>query len=250
MLLVLGATAFAVPSAQAVVTDVTVSTPDFTVTFSISDVAFDGPGCVDVPSTNTYVKTGGQPTLTSARLSLSANQEGAANGIGADFVASSGSPVTDNNDHGSIKVCPERVDLDRGPLFVSGTLTSTVIGGARSEAAVPLGQIALVPNPVSVSRPKVKVSGGYSPTVHVTGTATARTLTKGIVPSGGTLTLQVRKPGSKSWISGVSSRTDSYGDYEFHLPTSSKYPSGTRFRVKVSDCGWCANATSAVARRR
>lgn len=247
---VLGALVWTAPTAQAAITDQVVSTPDFTVSYSLADVAFDGPGCVNVLLTNTYTKTSAQPMLTSARLALRANQEGASNAIGVTLETSIGSPVSDTNNHGSLEVCPSKVDLDRGPLFVSGTLASTVIGGARQEAPVPLGQISLLPNPTTLSRPKVKVTGQYVKSVVVTGSATVETLTKGVVPAGGVLMLQARKPGSGKWVSGVTARTDSYGDYDFTLSPTGKYPVGTKFRVSLSDCGWCANAVSAVSVRK
>lgn len=44
------------PSRFSVVTDQIVSTPDFTMTFSVADVADLGPYCIDVPLTNSYTK--------------------------------------------------------------------------------------------------------------------------------------------------------------------------------------------------
>lgn len=70
------------------------------------------------------------------------------------------------------------------------------------------------------------MTGKYFPSVAVTGSATAETLTRGVVPAGGVLTLQVRKPGSGKWVSGVTARRDSYGEYEFTLPSAHKYPVG------------------------
>lgn len=70
------------------------------------------------------------------------------------------------------------------------------------------------------------MTGNHFPSVAVTGSATAETLTRGVVPAGGVLTLQVRKPGSGKWVSGVTARRDSYGEYEFTLPSAHKYPVG------------------------
>ena len=190
--------------ARASVTGSTVATPDFTVTFSVSDVGFDGPDCVDVPVANTYTKTSAHPSYTTARLSLAANQTGASNGIGTSFSASYGDPITQTNDHGSMKVCPDQINLKRGPLVISGTLRSTTLEGQSYEAPVPLGSITLNPNPTTVGRPKVKLTSSlFSSAVTVTGVATVQTLTKGVVPAGGTLVLQVRKPGVK--------RSDAHG---------------------------------------
>lgn len=94
------------PAAQSALTDQVLSTPDFSMTYSLVDAAFDGPDCVDVLRMNTYTKTSAQPPLTSARLALSANQEGASNGIGVALEASTSSPVNDTNNHGSLKLCP------------------------------------------------------------------------------------------------------------------------------------------------
>jgi hypothetical protein len=225
----------------------TVATPDFTVTFSLSDVAFDGPGCVNVPMSNTYTKTGAEPGRTSARLELHANQDGASNSIQTTLVAMGSHPATATTSD-PWKMCPERVDLDHGPLVISGTLTSSVIGGATTEAVVPLSTIALRPNPVALTRPRDKLTDSFLRSIEITGTATATTLTKGNVPAGGVLTLQLKKPGSKSWVSGLTSRVDAYGDYLFQLTPTRKYPKGTRYRVSVNECGWCANAVSPVGR--
>lgn len=237
--------------AHASVTGTTVATPDFTVTFSVGDVVFDGPDCVDVPVSSTYTKTNAQPVYISGRLDLSANQTGASNGIGTSISASYGGTTSQTNDHGSMKVCPDQIDLKRGPLVISGTLRSTSLAGPSYEAPVPLGSISLNPNPTTVRRPKVKLTGSsFTSAVTVTGVATVQTLTKGVVPAGGTLVLQVRKPGSRQWVSGVTTSTDNYGEYEFQLRPPAKYPRGTLYRVAVTDCGWCSDAVSPVGRRR
>ena len=89
-------TAF-VSEAQAAVAGATVATPDFSVMFSIADVAFDGPGRVDVPLTSTHTKSGSRPRLTSVTLDLSANQTGASNGIGTRLTTSISDPTTATN---------------------------------------------------------------------------------------------------------------------------------------------------------
>jgi hypothetical protein len=83
---------------------------------------------------------------------------------------------------------------------------------------------------------------------RISGMATAQTLTHGTLPADGTLTLRIRKPTSTKWVSSMRTSADNFGEYEFRLQPAGKFPKGTRYRVALSDCGWCTDAVTAVGR--
>jgi hypothetical protein len=147
-----------------------------------------------------------------------------------------------------MEVRPASVDNARGPLNITGTLESSVIGGLQSWSPVTIGSIALIPNPTKLTRPHSKVIRGYlwsTKSYEVKGAATATTITKGVIAAGGILTLQLKKKGRSAWVSGLTTRVDTYGEYKFSLPDAQKYPKGTQYRVVLSGCGWCSDAMAA-----
>jgi hypothetical protein len=229
--------------------ETTVATADSTVTFSVSDVQFDGPDCVQTPVILSYTKTGGAATLTRIGLTLNLNQSGATNGIGGTWRSDAYDPVTQSAVTTSLKVCPSKIDPDRGPLIVSGNLNTYGGSSGRLDSPVPNSTVTMAFNPTRLTRPKVKkVTVGFD-WIYVSGDATATTITKGAVPAGGQLTLQVRKPGRPQWVNGSTTGTDNFGSYTFRLPYAEKYPKGTRYRVTLTKCGWCESKASVVVRR-
>jgi len=227
----------------------TVATADATVTFTISDVQFDGPDCVNTPVTLAYTKMGSASMLTRIGLTLNLNQSGASNGISGTWRSDAYDPVIQSSVTTSLKVCPTKIDPDRGPLLVSGNLNTYGGASGRVDSPVPASTVTLAFNPTRLTQPKVKkVSVGFD-WIYVSGDATATTVTQGVVPAGGTLTLQVKKPGRPQWVNGSTTSTDNFGSYTFRVPYAEKYPKGTRYRVKLTKCGWCESNASVVVRR-
>lgn len=242
------AVATAASPSWAAITEVSIATPDVSVTYSVPDVQFDGPECVRVPITMTYAKTAKNPSQTTARLQLDANQNGASNGIpGADSIAATDA-VTGTSQRGAFSICRDRIDIARGPLNISGTLSSSVVGAATNSTPVPLGQIALLPNATTLTRPSGKFTSGLFRSLVIRGTATATTVTKGTIAAGGTLTLQIKKSPRAPWISGPTTRAGTFGEYTFTIYDPGTYPRGTQYRVSLTDCGWCANSVSATSK--
>lgn len=229
--------------------DWSVTTPDLTVTLSVPDVRFDGPETVQVPISVTYAKLGTKPILVSGSIQVNANQEGASNGISGHIWINSMWPTSGTQVGAFLSVYPSSIDSRRGPLFLSGEVLS-YLGAGSNETRIPLAltPIQIFYNPTKLSKPRAKYVRDFEPRYEVTGLATAQTLTKGVVPADGTLTLQIKKPGRTQWISTVTTSVDSYGEYTFWLRPAAKFPKGTQLRVAARGCGWCTDALSAVGR--
>lgn len=226
----------------------TVATPDLTMNVSIPALVFDGPDAVVLPVTCTYTKLSAKPSLTSGRLELAANQDAAVNGISGTGVVNTNSPINWAGVGLTLRVDPSSVRAARGPLIVTGTLTSTSILGSTFEAAVPQMIVPIVYDTSTLSVPRSRVVKGYVNYWRIWGMATAQTLTHGTLPADGTLTLQIRKPSSTKWVSSMRTSADNFGEYEFRLQPAGKFPKGTRYRVALSDCGWCTDAVTAAGR--
>lgn len=238
---------FATPAVAQTPPETTVATSDATVTFTITDVAFDGPDCVKTPVTISYTKNSTKSTQIGLTVNL--NQTAANNGIGGTWSSGFTGPLSQTGIATTLTVCPQKVDVTRGPLLVSGNLNTYGGPAGNVDAPVPASTVNLTYNPTQMTKPKVKRAPyGITDAVYVTGDATATTLTKGTVPAGGTLVLQVKKPGQKAWISGGKTGVDKYGEYQFRLLYAEKYPKGTRFRVALTDCGWCLSNLSKPTR--
>ncbi len=236
------------PTSAGAVADASITTNEATVTLSVGDVAFDGPGCVKAPVTWGYAKEAGRSNWTTIRMEVSANQSAAANGLGGTLSSPYWDPPTATGLSTSFDVCPRSIDVTRGPLLISGTLKTSNLSGAESYAPIPNGTVNMTYNPTRLSKPRARLPKGIVPMYEIRGDATAQTLTKGTVPAGGTLVLQLKKPGRTAWVSGLTSGVDSYGQYSFRLYYPERYAKGTQFRVALRDCGWCTNGVSRSGR--
>lgn len=236
------------PTSAGAVADASIATNEATVTLSIGDVAFDGPGCVKAPVTWGYAKEAGRANWTTIRMEVSANQSAANNGLGGTLASPYWDPPTATGLSTSFDVCPRSIDVTRGPLLTSGTLKTSNLSGAESYAPLPNGTVTMTFNPTQLTKPRARLSKGFMPMYEISGDATAQTLTKGTVPAGGTLVLQLKKTGRTAWVSGLTTGVDSYGQYRFRLYNPERYPKGTQFRVALRDCGWCTSAVRSGGR--
>lgn len=227
---------------------VSIATPELRMTISVPDVVFDGPGAVKVAVTCTYTKLGPNPRSISGSLRLNANQAGASNGITGFGWITLDSPAEWSGVGVTLTVWPNSVRASRGPLLVTGTLTSSYVTGPSNVMQVPPITVNLVYDTSTLTAPRAKYVKGTFSYWSITGMATAQTITQGVLPAGGTLTLFVRKPKSKVWVASARTSADNYGEYEFRLRPATQFPKGTRYRVQLSDCGWCTDAVSSVGR--
>ena len=233
-------------SAPTFAADWNASSPNLSLSLSIPDVYFDGPETASVPITVTYAKLGAQAKLVSGSIHVNANQAGVSNGISASIWINSTWALSGTWVGAYLNVYPSSIDLRRGPLFISGDVVSYVSAGSQeTQVALSLMPIQIVPNATKLSKPRAKLVRQWESHFEITGIATAQTITKGVVPAGGVLTLQIKKPGRTQWISSLTGSVDSFGEYSFSLSPASKFPKGTQFRVALGRCGWCANAMSA-----
>lgn len=239
----------ALTASSATAADWKVTTPDLDVSINVTDVRFDGPAAVQVPVSITHAKLGTTPSLVNGSIKLSANQDGASNGISVNIWINSMWPASGTQIGGFLNVYPSSIRQERGPLVITGEVLSYVSAGSN-EKRVQLAPTAiqLVYNATKLSKPRAKYVRSWESRYDITGMATATTLTKGVVPAGGSLVLQLKKPGRTQWVSTVSTTVDSYGEYTFSLRPAAKFPKGTQFRVSLRDCGWCTAATSPVGK--
>lgn len=216
------------------------ATPTMTVSYSISDIQFDGPDCVQVPFSVDYAFAGapqGYVSLDIAYTGSSAKTNAQAIMVAA-VDGESGTRLSE------FTFCPSSIFSNRGPLRVTGTVTSPR-GGVTT--AVTPSVLPVHSNPVRMSRVKVKWAPDY---YTLSGSVVAKTPSKGWIGAAGLITIQLRKPGSRIWVSGATTSPDQFGGWTSPAISSITYPSGTRFRALLRDCKWCGNATQSGTLRR
>jgi hypothetical protein len=217
------------------------ATPNLQINYSIADIQFDGPGCVTAPVTVDYVKVGAAPNQVSGRIKFDLRYEGSNSPGSASIFLSSSEPGAGRLET-TVFFCPHMAAKNRGPLQVTGTVQSQVTRSPEVTADITPSSVAVNFNPVKMSRVKVKKERDY---YVLSGTATAQTPTKGVIGAGGKITIQLKKKGSKRWVSGTTASLDSFGTwstFSYSIPNRN-YPKGTQFRAIHSDCRWCADAS-------
>lgn len=220
------------------------ATPNLSATVNIPDPVMDGPDCVKAPMQVTYTKTGGAPGDISGYVKVSARYTGSNSSIDKDvyvgFSAAASGSITDQY----LFICPYEVKADKGPLNVTGSIESSINFGAKTVVPLPAGALTVVRNTTSISQIKTKRTSGLFGSYKVSGLATAVTPSKGTVGAGGRLTLMLKKKGQNNWVAGSTTSADSFGAWSFDYISPSKYPRGTAFKVTLSECSWCTDATA------
>ena len=211
------------------------STPTMTVSYTISDIQFDGPDCVNVPLTVDFSFNG----APQGYVVLDIAYAGSSSKVSTSVILVATTDGQSGTRLSEVAFCPAGYFPNRGPLQVTGTVTSPRVGGVTS--ALSASTVAVHRNPVRMSRVKVKwVPDFYT----LSGTVVAKTVSKGLIGAAGIITIQLRKPGSTRWVSGATAVPDQFGAWSSPAINSTFYPSGTRFRALLRDCRWCADATS------
>lgn len=210
------------------------TTPTLNITYTVNDIAFDGPDCVQVPFSVNYTYTGGPNGYVLIDLSYAGSSAKVQGQL--IFVETIDEPT--GTKAGEMSFCPNHYVSNRGPLRVTGVLVSPRPNGVT--AALSPSTLTVTQNPTRMSRVRVKQANGVW---VLSGTAVASTLTKGRMGAGGKITIQLRKKGAKKWVSGEVLAPDQFGQWTTVSAISTlTYPRGTAFRAVLTDCKWCSNA--------
>lgn len=127
-------------------------------------------------------------------------------------------------------------------MDVTGTVKSSINFSSETTAALTPSQLVINQNPSKMSKPKVSTKKGFVSYRTIKGNATATTVTKGVIGAGGSIALEVKKPGGKNWVEVSSTSADSFGAYSFSYLSTKETPRGASFRLVIKDCGWCTSA--------
>lgn len=210
------------------------STPTFNVTYTVGDVIFDGPGCVQVPIGITYTLAGAANGYVTLDLGFARSN---APVQGSIIVTAAQDPPTGTKTS-EVTYCPANFIAGRGPLRVTGQVVSPR-GGASAQITPSV--VTVVQNPVRMTKPRSKQSlGNWT----ISGAAEARTKSRGWVGAGGTVTIQLKRPGSGRWVSGETVALDQFGAWKTvgAIPTATYRP-GTSVRALLTGCNWCKNSS-------
>lgn len=210
------------------------------VSYSVPDVQFDGPDCVEVPAAFTFQKTAADPTDVSLTATLKMAQAGSNSSIDTSeyfgyFAGAAGSGTSD------LYVCPYSYEPSAGPFTVTGSMESEFDLSAKQTAPLTPVTVNVIQNPVKLGALRFSKSSSF---YTLKGTAIANAPSKGAIGAGGTIVVSVRKPGSKRWVKGTTTSPDSFGAWEAYLSDSVR--KGWWVKVDLLDCRWCANATTSA----
>ena len=210
------------------------STPTFTVTYTVGDVVFDGPGCVQVPFGIDYALGGAPNGYVTLDLGFAKSNAP----VSGSIIVTGQDPATGTKTS-EMTYCPANFIAGKGPLRVTGTVVSPR-GGATAQ--VTPSTATVVQNPVRMSRPRAKQSAGNW---TIGGVAEARTKSRGWVGAGGTVTIQLKRAGSSRWVSGETVALDQFGAWKTLVPIpTATYRPGTSVRALLTGCNWCKNAST------
>lgn len=209
------------------------ATPNFTANYNVGDVAFDGPGCVQVPFGIDYTLAGAANGYITLDLGFARSNSP----VSGTIIVTTQDPASGRKTL-EMTFCPASYVQRKGPLLVTGVVVSPR-GGASAQ--VTSSTVTVIQNPVRMSTPRTSQSaGGW----FLRGTAQARTPSRGWIGAGGSVTIQLRRSGTARWISGEVVGLDQFGSWRTTVPiATATYPRGTQFRAVLSGCNWCKNSS-------
>lgn len=220
------------------------STGEVSVTVNVGDIAFDGSECVYMPWSVDWSFVPGTAEYASATAEIELRQPGSSSS-NSDTAFFYGDGAIAGTEQERILMCPYEYTPEAGTFQVTGSLKSSNYS-TDAEQTVPLAPMTVnaIQNPTTLGPIKVKKTRyGYT----LSGTATAATLTKGVVGADGEIRIEIREPKSKKWKGGLQAYPDSFGKWS---TSTGKLAKGTRIRVTLTDCKWCTNATRAAKVKR
>jgi hypothetical protein len=212
------------------------------ISYSAAPLQFDGSGCFKAPVTITYTKTGAPERDISGNVDLEARYPGSNSANKASAYIGYSLPVQGTKADGYFFICSYEVEDNMTTMDITGNVSSDVNFSNKTVAPVTPSQLVINQNPSKLSKPKVTTKKGFISYRTIKGTATATTVTKGVIGAGGRLKLQVKKPKSKNWVEISTTSADSFGEYSFTYQSTKETPLGSSFRVVLTGCGWCTTA--------
>lgn len=213
----------------------TAQTPRITVTYTMADARLDGSGCIDVPLTLTFTKSGSLE-WNSAYIELEARYDGQT--FDTDFVEfiKDSTPATGTIST-TMLLCASDLPGKTSPITISGTLED----GDEQTVSFSPSTIAVVPNPSKFGKIRVTRSGQ---TVRLSGAVTAQTITEGTEDAEGTVLIEAKPRGASGWTTIGTSNVDILGEWKSKALNGKRLPKGTQFRVTLTGCSWCTDATA------
>jgi len=207
----------------------TASAGSATVTFSIENAIFPGPGCMQVPVRATFSSYG--------NLELSASRAGSSNSVSAFLYGDAGENIVD-----AIQVCP---NIDgAGTYIVRGTLNSDDVSGSIPEGMT----FTVSAAPSSITGLRATQRGKN---LSITGKATAPS-DRGQIGTSGTVTLVGFLPksagGKGKWISLGSTYADEFGNFSVKGPTAQKLK-GLKVKATLKGESWFSDAVAQTTLR-
>lgn len=220
------------------------ATGDVSATVNIGDIQFDGSECVYVPWSVDWTFAAGSADVTSGTAAIEMRQPGSSSS-NSDTAFFYGDEALSGTEQEEIFFCPFEYTPGQGAFQVTGSLKSSNYR-TDSEQTVPLTPMTVnvIQNPTTLGPIKVKKTRfGHT----ISGTATAATVTKGVVGAGGNISIEIRKPKSKRWRGGLQAFPNSFGEWS---TSAGRLPKGTQIRVTLVDCAWCTEATRTARVKR
>ena len=225
MVVVASAVMFAVPIPAFAATG-TATAGSLTVTFTLDDVAFTSPECLQAPLLVAYSGPGS--------LDLAASKAGSSNSITAYSYASEAGTVRD-----SIQICP----------FIDGPGTYVIRGSVSGDdgtASVPQGLSFVVSTaPATVSGLRARQSGQ---TLTIKGRATAQS-DRGEIGTQGEVLLQGRLAksagGKGKWVTVGTAFPNEFGTFTFK-GSSQQRLKGAEIRAVLAATEWSGEATAST----
>jgi len=207
----------------------TASAGSATVTFSIENAIFPGPGCMQVPVRATFSSYG--------NLELSASRAGSSNSVSAFLYGDAGENIVD-----AIQVCP---NIDgAGTYIVRGTLNSDDVSGSIPEGMT----FTVSAAPSSITGLRATQRGKN---LSITGKAIAPS-DRGQIGTSGTVTLVGFLPksagGKGKWISLGSTYADEFGNFSVKGPTAQKLK-GLKVKATLKGESWFSDAVAQTTLR-
>ena len=203
------------------------------------DIAFDGPGCVQVPAAFTFARIAPGKGTYSLTVVLDVRQEGSnrAEQHGASLYSYEASPVTKQS---TIQVCPWTYEPSAGPYKVTGSFQATLSQGEVVKTPMSPFNLNVVMNQTSM---RLRVKASTTQRYELSGEARARTITHGVIGAEGVVVITGKKPGSAKWHELGRTDTDQFGRWHWSA-SYSELASKWKVKAALTGCEWCTDAAA------
>lgn len=217
--------------------------PHGTLSCAVPDVYLDGPGAVSLVATCAYTKIG-DPSRVLIGWTIEPEAPDGTAGPGFDGLINITAPASGISEASALfdgrgAGTPSSVFQLTGEMdsLGPGDNTTTPIAG---------GAFTVWRSTSRISNLRIKNDSRFALPVRVSAKVTAVNSKGKRIPVDGSVVVEVKAPGGKTWGRAPDGNLDARGNFEAAYP---KFVPGTQIRVSVIDCGWCTD-TSATGRAR